>query len=49
MNKTKPRETEEGSQGKVPVHTIALGPSELGVRLLKQIAENNGGKFTRVR
>ena len=44
------RETEDGgSKGKVPVHTISLGPNELGVIVMQTIAANNDGQFTRVR
>lgn len=45
-----PRQSEEGgTEGKVPVHTISLGPNELGVVVMQMIAADNEGEFTRVR
>ncbi len=39
------RNPKEGDFSKIPVHTISLGPSEEGARLMKFIAENNDGEF----
>jgi len=41
--------TSAGEFNKVPIHTISLGPDELGVQLMRLIAETNDGDFVRVR
>ena len=44
-----PQKTKEGDATKVPVHTISLGPNELGVLLMRMIADSNDGNFVRVK
>lgn len=44
-----PKDSESDTPRKVPVHTISLGPNEIGVQLMKLIADNNNGQFRRVK
>lgn len=39
------KDPESGDLSKVPVHTISLGPNQLGIQLMKQIADTNNGEF----
>ncbi len=39
------KDPDNGDFSKTPVHTISLGPNELGIQLMKIIAENNDGEF----